>query len=100
MDDTRRTEAVSSTQVEADLAAIQSSQTEHRAGAKAGLSARGRKRAEQGVKPNRRPERPARISLKLQETLVRPTRFELVTSCSGGKRLSRVFYDLRRKNGR
>ena len=59
-----------------------------------------RKRAEQGVKTGCEPQPPARMSLNLKGILVRPTRFELVTSCSGGKRLSRVIYNLGRGNGR
>jgi len=59
-----------------------------------------RNSAEQGVKRNRRPPQHTRMSLKLKEILVRPTRFELVTSCSGGKQLTRVIYNLGRENGR
>ena len=40
------------------------------------------------------------MCLVLQGNLVRPTRFELVTSCSGGKQLLRVIYNLGRQNGR
>ena len=59
-----------------------------------------RNSAEQGVKRNRRPPQHTRMSLKLKEILVRPTRFELVTSCSGGKQLPRVIYNLGWENGR
>ncbi len=37
------------------------------------------------------------MSLNVRGILVRPTRFELVTSCSGGKQLSRVIYNLGRE---
>ena len=56
--------------------------------------------AEQGVKPEASLQAIAGMCLVLQGILVRPARFELATSCSGGKQLPRAIYHLGRKNGR
>ena len=56
--------------------------------------------AEQGVKPGSELRAVARMYLVLQGKVVRPARFELATSCSGGKQLPRAIYNLGRDNGR
>jgi hypothetical protein len=48
--------------------------------------------AKQGVKPGSALQGVVRMCFVLQRILVRPARFELATSCSGGKRSIQLSY--------